>query len=152
MDSGMFQSHVDFKDKNGYSRIAFNKDFTGENRTDDPYGHGSHVSAIAAGNGLISKRRLSRNCAQRKIDQPARFEFAGNRHRVQHACGNGLGDGKQGDVQHSRCQYELGTPAVDSYRDDPICRAVRRWLMPEWLSLLPPETTARTAQVRKFME
>ena len=54
MDSGMFQNHVDFLDKNGYSRIVFNKDFTGENRTDDPYGHGSHVSAIAGGNGRIS--------------------------------------------------------------------------------------------------
>src|SRR5439155_18159199 len=54
LDSGIFKQHVDFLDKNGNARVVYSQDFTGENRTDDPYGHGSHVASIAAGNGRIS--------------------------------------------------------------------------------------------------
>src|SRR4029453_4085259 len=54
MDSGMDLNHKSFLGHNGLSRIVYSKDFTGENRVDDPYGHGTHVAAIAAGNGRIS--------------------------------------------------------------------------------------------------
>src|SRR5687768_2187249 len=54
MDSGMDLNHKSFLGNNGLSRIVYSKDFTGENRTDDPYGHGTHVAAIAAGNGRVA--------------------------------------------------------------------------------------------------
>ncbi|HEX3142402.1 MAG TPA: S8 family serine peptidase, partial [Pyrinomonadaceae bacterium] len=54
MDSGIYKQHTDFLDKVGIGRVIYSKDFTGENRTDDPYGHGSHVAAIAGGNGRVS--------------------------------------------------------------------------------------------------
>ena len=54
LDSGIYQQHVSFLGTTGTSRIIVNKDFTGENRTDDPYGHGTHVASIAAGNGRVS--------------------------------------------------------------------------------------------------
>lgn len=54
VDSGIDPNHVSFKDAAGVSRIVYNQDFTGENRTNDPYGHGTHVAGIAAGNGIVS--------------------------------------------------------------------------------------------------
>src|SRR5687767_13288203 len=54
LDSGMDATHKAFLDKSNTSRIIHSRDFTGEGRTDDPYGHGTHVASIAAGNGRIS--------------------------------------------------------------------------------------------------
>ncbi|HYO92020.1 MAG TPA: S8 family serine peptidase, partial [Pyrinomonadaceae bacterium] len=53
-DSGIDSTHKAFLDKSNNVRVVASQDFTGENRTDDPYGHGTHVSSILAGNGRIS--------------------------------------------------------------------------------------------------
>ena len=56
VDSGIYGAHSSFTDvQTGQSRIVVNLDFTGEGRTDDPYGHGTHVAAAAAGNGVVAK-------------------------------------------------------------------------------------------------
>src|SRR5204862_75736 len=55
LDSGMDTGHKAFLGKNDQSRIVFSKDYTGENRIDDPYGHGTHVASIAVGNGRIAE-------------------------------------------------------------------------------------------------
>src|SRR5213080_86688 len=53
IDSGLDTGHAAFQGKGilgGQVRVAFNKDFTTENNTNtDPYGHGTHVAASAAG-------------------------------------------------------------------------------------------------------
>ena len=54
LDSGVDISHKAFLGNDDRLRVVVNKDFTGEGRTDDPYGHGTHVASIAAGNGRIS--------------------------------------------------------------------------------------------------
>jgi len=56
IDSGIYPAHVAFLEAAGSSksRIVKSVDFTGENRTDDPYGHGTHVASAAAGNGLVA--------------------------------------------------------------------------------------------------
>src|SRR6266480_3646198 len=58
LDSGIFIAHDSFDDaQTGQSRVIVSQDFTGEGRTDDPYGHGTHVAAAAAGNGVVSQGR-----------------------------------------------------------------------------------------------
>jgi serine protease AprX len=53
LDSGIDADHTSFN--NGSNpRVIASQDFTGEGRTDDPYGHGTHVASIAAGNGRVS--------------------------------------------------------------------------------------------------
>ncbi len=48
VDSGIYKDH-----KSLAPRVIYSKDFTGENRTDDPYGHGTHVASAAAGNASL---------------------------------------------------------------------------------------------------
>src|SRR5437868_33572 len=49
LDSGIDVNHAQFAGAGGGSRVVTSVDFTGENRTDDPYGHGTFVAAAAAG-------------------------------------------------------------------------------------------------------
>jgi len=62
LDSGIDTNHQVFGSGSAGSRVVASQDFTGENRTDDPYGHGTHVASIAAGNGsfLAANMRVSR--------------------------------------------------------------------------------------------
>src|ERR1051326_6849097 len=41
IDSGIDSSHAAFRNEAGLSRVIVSQDFTGDNRTDDPYGHGT---------------------------------------------------------------------------------------------------------------
>jgi hypothetical protein len=50
LDSGIFAHHNAFKGDAGSSRIVANVNFTSSNTTEDRYGHGTHVAALAAGN------------------------------------------------------------------------------------------------------
>ncbi|HKC64594.1 MAG TPA: S8 family serine peptidase, partial [Pyrinomonadaceae bacterium] len=59
LDSGIDTTHTAFLDRSNNVRVIFSKDFTGENRVDDPYGHGTHVASIAAGNARISNAQYT---------------------------------------------------------------------------------------------
>lgn len=56
LDSGIDVDHTSFLNRSNDVRVVYSEDFTGEGRTDDPYGHGTHVASLAAGNGRISNR------------------------------------------------------------------------------------------------
>src|SRR4030095_6190470 len=126
IDSGIDTTHKAFLDRSNNVRIVYSEDFTGEGRTDDPYGHGTHVAALAAGNGRISNAQY--------------LGIAPNANIVNLRVLNSEGVGTTGSVLRAldwiasnRTQYNirvvnlsLGMPAIDSYRDDPVCRSVRR--------------------------
>jgi serine protease AprX len=124
LDSGIDPTHKSIANKS--TRVSFSKDFTGENRTDDPYGHGTHVAAIAAGDGSAT------NGAYEGIAPAAKL--------INLRVLNSQGVGRVSDVLTAldwlianRSAYNirvvnmsLGTPAINSYKDDPICNAVRK--------------------------
>ncbi|MDT5272921.1 MAG: serine protease AprX [Acidobacteriota bacterium] len=126
LDSGIDKGHTAFLDKSNGLRVVYSKDFTGEGRTDDPFGHGTHVASIAAGNGRIS-----------------RAEYVGvapNANIVNLRVLNSQGMGRVSYilgalewVYQNRAAYNirvvnlsLGTAAVESYKNDPVCKAVRK--------------------------
>jgi subtilisin family serine protease len=51
LDSGLYTGHKAFNNYSKKSRVVYSQDFTGEKRVDDVYGHGTFVTAAAAGNG-----------------------------------------------------------------------------------------------------
>jgi len=126
LDSGIYKSHKSFLDRSGRRRIIFGGDFTGENTTEDPYGHGTHVSSIAAGNGQIAKAAYLGIAPNANIINL----------RVLNSAGLGTASGVLSAldwVLSNRAAYgirvvnmSLGMPAIDSYKQDPVCRAVRR--------------------------
>jgi subtilisin family serine protease len=126
LDSGMDPNHAAFTVESGsVSRVAFSKDFTGENRIDDVYGHGTHVASIAAGNGQVS------NGSYRGIAPNAKLVNL----RVLNSQGKGTVSQLLAAIdwiKSNRTTYNirvvnlsLGTAAVDSYTVDPLCLAVR---------------------------
>ncbi|HEX3560829.1 MAG TPA: S8 family serine peptidase [Pyrinomonadaceae bacterium] len=126
LDSGIYAAHEEFLGRDGKSRIIYSKDFTGENRTDDPYGHGTHVAGLAAGNGQVAGGMYKGIAPDANIINL----------RVLNSQGTGTVSGLLNAlnwVYNNRSTYNvrvvnmsLGSSAVDSYRNDPVCKAVRK--------------------------
>jgi serine protease AprX len=123
LDSGIDAKHKSFATS---GKIKFSKDFTGENRTDDPWGHGTHVAAIAAGDGAAT------GGAYEGIASGASLVNL----RVLNSQGVGRVSGVLAALDWliaNKNTYgvrvvnmSLGTPAINSYEDDPLCNAVRK--------------------------
>jgi subtilisin family serine protease len=124
LDSGIDSNHAQFSAAGGGSRILASVDFTGENRTDDPYGHGTFVAAAAAGGA-------GAGAAYTGIAPGASLLNV----RVLNSAGQGTVESVLAGldwVATNARQYNirivnlsLGTRAVESYKYDALCRAVR---------------------------
>ena len=126
LDSGIYAGHNGFK-VDGASRIVANVNFTSPSMTDtnDGFGHGTHVAGLAVGSNGYN------DGAYRGVANNA------NIISVKVLDNNGTGqiswllDGLDGVLQN-RAEYNirvvnlsLGTTAIDSYTNDPICVKVR---------------------------
>jgi serine protease AprX len=120
LDSGIYAAHHSLS-----GRVVASVDFTGEGRTDDPFGHGTHVATIAAGNSHVSS-------AYTGIAPWAKIINV----RVLNAQGVGSISSAIAGIDWciaNKVLYNirvlnlsLGATAVDSYVNDPLCQAVRR--------------------------
>jgi serine protease AprX len=122
LDSGVYQDHHSFNSQ----RIVASVDFTGESRTDDPFGHGSHVASIAAGNGHVASgayRGIAPNAKiinVRVLDSQGRGSMSNSIAGIDWCIANK-------SVYNIRVlNLSFGATAVDSYVNDPLCQAVRR--------------------------
>src|SRR2546421_7578418 len=126
LDSGLDSDHKAFLGDGDRLRIVVSRDFTGEGRTDDPYGHGTHVATIAAGNGRIANAKYIGIAPNANILNL----------RVLNKQGAGTVSGVLAALDWlmtNRAAYNvrvvnmsLGMPAVDSDLNDPVCQAGRR--------------------------
>jgi serine protease AprX len=118
----VLDSGISTKTKALAGQIVYSRDFTGEGTTEDPYGHGTFVAGMIA----------SRHDSYGGIAQGASLlNF-----RVLNSEGRGSLSALLAAldaVMANRNAYNirvvnasLGTAAVDSYKNDPLCRAVRR--------------------------
>ena len=143
IDSGMDVTHKAFAAKLDLSgsRVKFKKDFTPEGKADkDFYGHGTHVAASAAGLStvaggayeglargadLINLRVLDKDGRGRASDLLAALNWI-----LSPADPNKpLSSSNPTNATKFNIRVvnlSLGAPAVDSYRVDPLCMAVRK--------------------------
>src|SRR6266516_3742844 len=126
VDSGIDPGHKAFLGTNEQNRIVYSRDFTGENRTDDPFGHGTHVAAIAAGNGRIAEAKYIGIAPNANIInlRVLNSQGLGTVSRTLSALDWLLANHATYNIRV--VNMSLGTPAIDSYTNDPVCRAVRR--------------------------
>ncbi|HEV2861980.1 MAG TPA: S8 family serine peptidase [Pyrinomonadaceae bacterium] len=121
LDSGIYREHKSFAGHYGGG-----KDYTGEGRTDDPFGHGTHVAGIAVGGAEVLKGKYVGVAPGATL-----YNL-----RVLNSKGVGTVSGVLAALDdlfnhHAAANIRvvnmsLGMPAVDSYKDDPVCRAVRK--------------------------
>jgi subtilisin family serine protease len=126
LDSGIDSAHHSFGAPGQPCRVVANVDFTGEGTYNDLYGHGTHVASIAAGSGHVA------NGAYTGIAPGANLINV----RVLGAQGAGSSSATIAGIDwciQNMSTYNikvlnlsLGTPAVDSEADDPLCQAVQQ--------------------------
>ncbi len=121
LDSGIYAGH-----KSLAPRVVYNQDFTGENRVDDPYGHGTHVAASAAGNGSLYKGNYTGIAPNanlinlRVLDSKGRSKTSTVLSALNWVFSN------RASYNIRVVNVSLGGAAISSYKNDPLCIAVRR--------------------------
>jgi len=132
LDSGIDKDHHQLG-----GRIDAQFDFTGEGRVDDPYGHGTHVASLATGIdhvahgayiGVAPEAKVInlRVLNSRGVGAVSNVLKALNWLLAPYDPSRPLGEKNYQKYKIRVVNLSLGAPAVDSYKDDPLCLAARR--------------------------
>src|SRR5436305_4146344 len=126
LDSGIYADHRAFRAANSTSRVRASVDFTGESRTDDPYGHGTHVAAIAAGNNQISQGAYTGLAPAASLINVRVLDSRGRGSTSNALAGIDWCISNRSAYSIRVLNLSFGTLAIDSYVNDPLCKAVRK--------------------------
>lgn len=126
LDSGVNGSHSAFQNSSG-GRVRADADFTGAGNTVDNWGHGTHVASVAAGDAMSDGDARFTGIAQdaklldvRVLDANGKGQTAWVLKGLDWVLSNR-------DAYNIRVvNMSLGANAVDSYKNDVLCRAVRK--------------------------
>ncbi len=130
IDSGIDANHSDLRNNaSGRSRVLLSMDFTGTWNLDDPYGHGTHIAGIIAGDGSSSYT------VQRDYTGMAPKANLLNL-KVLDGRGHGYVSNVLAAIDYAiatRSYYNtkvinmsLAAPPIDSYVNDALCKAVAK--------------------------
>src|SRR5581483_7663766 len=127
LDSGVDDTHNLIKPGNDHTGVALHKDFTGRGTTADLFGHGTHVASMLAGNkwyltngpytGVAYDARV---LDLRVLDEQGRGASSTTIAAIDWCVAN------KAAWNIRVINLSLGTPAQDSYKNDPLCQAARR--------------------------
>jgi serine protease AprX len=131
VDSGIYEDHHSLK-------VEAKLDFTGDGIVDqDPYGHGTHVAAMAAANehvvhGAYSGAAIASKVVNLRVLDSRGIGLTSNLLRALNWILAPVNPNRPNGVKNHEkykirvVNLSLGTVAVDSYINDPLCIAVRR--------------------------
>lgn len=122
IDSGIFTNHHTFS----AARVVASVDFTGEGRTDDPYGHGTHVASIAVGNRHIAGGAYTGIAPRARLINVRVLDSEGRGTTSNAIAGIDWCISQKAAHNIRVLNLSFGAVAVDSYANDPLCQAVRR--------------------------
>jgi serine protease AprX len=120
LDSGINRGH-----KSVAGRVIADVDFTREGSSDD-YGHGTFVAAVAAGGDSIARGAYTGIAPKAKIINVKVLNSQGEGSTSSAIAGIDWCIQNKSKYNIRVMNLSFGTTAVDSYRNDPLCQAVRR--------------------------
>jgi serine protease AprX len=129
IDSGVYE-HDDLQSADGtYSRIVYSESFVPTDpSTGDPYGHGTHVAGIIAGNGRDSQSGYSQHymglASNANIINLRVLDANGSGADSQVIAAIGRALELKYDYNIRVINLSLGRNIFESYKDDPLCQAV----------------------------
>ncbi len=130
LDSGIDGDHFDLRDEvKGKRRVVFSMDFTGRGSLDDSFGHGTHVAGTIGGDGssaLLIGRDYSGiapgiNLVNFKVLDEAGRGYVSS---VVAAIDQAISIRSYYNIKV--INLSLAAPPIDSYVNDPLCKAVDR--------------------------
>jgi subtilisin family serine protease len=129
LDSGVDYFHASLAQADGSpTRVSGNFVFTAEGPTGklDAYGHGTHVASAAAGGAVVAGGAYKGAAFDAQVinlkvlDSQGRGSVSKLLEAMDWVIANRVA------YNIRVVNLSLGMPAIDSYRNDPVCRAVRR--------------------------